>query len=71
MKENDCDRAVEELIDTFGAFKFLCSVPRVCEEKAAYVAEGGSHGEPSPLMAKQWRSIAKSIDTVSNRAAGL
>lgn len=71
MREHVLDVELEQLVDKWGIHTLLCSLERVCNEKAAYVAEGGSHGEPSTYMARQWSNTADRIGRAQNTAAGL
>lgn len=71
MENNNLDTELEQLMDSRSIFTILCSLERVCEEKASYVAGGGSHGDPSPYLAKQWRALARAIGAIQSKAAGL
>lgn len=71
MEQHELDVELEKLIDSYSIFKVLCSLERVCNEKADYVAGGGSHGDPSPYMAAQWRKLAKKVEAAAKLTAGL
>jgi len=71
MTSQNLKDTLEDLIDRNTAFEVIAALSEVCREKAEYVAEGGSHGDPSPSMAQQWQTIATRLDKASSSAAGL
>ena len=50
------------------AHDVLVTMARVAYEKADYVASGGSHGDPSPVLARAWRRVARAIDAAATTA---
>jgi hypothetical protein len=71
MADQQLKDAVEDLMDRNTAFMVLMAMAEVCGEKADYVREGGSHGEPSAYMAGQWQKLAKAVEKAADKAAGL
>ncbi len=71
MKQSELEQALETLMDTNSIYTLLCALELVCEAKSAYVLEGGSHGDPSPYMARQWHKVAGRLALAQNYAAGL
>lgn len=68
MKENELDVQLETLMDTATVFTVLCSLSRICNEKASYVSEGGSHGGPSLYMTNRWNKETSSKTATSAMA---
>jgi hypothetical protein len=71
MADQQLKDAVEDLMDRNTAFMVLMTMAAVCGEKADYVREGGSHGEPSEYMAGQWQKLAKAVEKAADKVAGL
>lgn len=65
------DVELEGIIDRNTIFQVLEAMARICEEKAQYVSEGGSHGEPSAHLAREWNKVARAIERASSLSAGL
>lgn len=69
--EQQLKDALEDLIDRNTVYQVLMALSAVCEEKADYVRQGGSHGEPSAYLAGMWQKVAKATEKAAERAAGL
>jgi len=60
--------AIEDLVDKTDIVEVIAALDCVCEEKAEYVAEGGSHGDPSAFLAREWRAVGKMLNKAARRA---